>query len=158
MSVSNVVRWACGALVVCLGMNSAGMDRERRQVTTENPVVKCPKLARVCYDKYDVESGFLPWKEDLFKFVSSDFQDRLHSTNEKEKQQAIDEINVWSWISCTTAMFGDTWGHNSSTRNEAKSALLDAKNLARQMEDSLLVNVFDTVISSCNADPKWGDE
>lgn len=134
------------------------MEKAKTPGVTENSTIKSPKLTRVCYDKYDVEAGFTPWKEDLFKFVSCDFQNKLHSANEEEKQQAIDEVEGWTWVSCISEVFSGTWGDSLSLRKKAKAALLESKDLANQCGDSFLVNSIDAVIKNCSLNPQLFSE
>ena len=71
--------------------------------------------------------NFDRWKSDVSKFASDDFSKKLHSTDELEFNEAIEEIAIWGTSSSLTGLFCQTWGNDKKNRQGALECLERAK-------------------------------
>lgn len=143
MCFFNVVKFVCGTIVVCLGVNVMGMEQER------NSVAERPKLVDWAYDRYDnTDTGFGLWKSDLEKFQTSAFSARRRSSDAEERNQALDEVIALMYVTSITSLFLETWGSSQQNRDEALEILKKVKNVFAQQGENELKNNFDVAIAS----------
>ena len=93
--------------------------------------------------------GLENWKEDLYKFVSNEFHDKLNSTDIAEQKAATDEVRTWVAANDVSFFFRKTWGKEANNKAKALQYLHHAQLLERKFNDQFIIQVINHSIRSC---------
>lgn len=97
----------------------------------------------------DSQMGLENWKEDLYKFVSNEFHDKLNSTDIAEQKAATDEVRTWVAANDVSFFFRKTWGKEANNKAKALQYLHHAQLLERKFNDQFIIQVINHSIRSC---------
>ncbi|KAK8894989.1 hypothetical protein M9Y10_023431 [Tritrichomonas musculus] len=117
----------------------------------ENQTLSVSELYVIGKKKYCIHDGGLEnWKNDLMKFVTKEFHDRLDSDDRKDQKKAYEELSLWINTTHISFFFRETWGNDTDNKKKALEYLHHAQILERKYNDQYIIQAVNQAIKACN--------